>query len=79
VTKISMQRALYVSRQSVDALLRDGGTFHTLESRVYALEKQATLCDALVGWPALAASFRDDAKRLRDKCATYDIPTGEGQ
>ena len=69
---MKMLRAIGVSRVSVDDLLQRQATFSELEARVYALERQATLCDALVGWPALAESFRRDAKRLRDRCAELE-------
>lgn len=37
----------------------------TLKARAEALELQAAQCDKLYPWPALAASFRTDAMRLR--------------
>lgn len=61
------QRALYISRQSVSDLLSGSPTRSKCLARAAALERQASLCDVLFPWPALAESFRADADAMRRK------------
>ena len=53
-------------RRSIEALIAGKPSRNLLFLRIDHLEYQAAQCDKFFPWPRLAASFRKDAKRLRE-------------
>ena len=64
---MKQQRALFITKTSVNELLQSDPPRSICLARAYALERQASVCDALFPWPALAASLRADAEAVRRK------------
>lgn len=67
---MKQQRALFITKTSVNELLQSDPPRSICLSRAAALERQATLCDALFPWPALAESLRADAEAVRRKAGS---------
>lgn len=74
---MKQQRALFITKTSVNELLLSDPPRSICLARAAALERQAALCDALFPWPALAESFRADADALRRKAGAHHEATTE--